>query len=182
MPLPKGVAGLRPTAARVRSAIFDRLGAEVTHARVLDLFAGSGALAFEALSRGAAHATLVELDPRVVRHLRRQTRALDLDAEVEIVQAEAASHLRRAIPRPHDLVLVDPPFSQPAVFGPIAHALLRGWLAAGAVVVCERELVRGKSASIPWPEALALEAERTYGQAVVEFLRPADPPSTGSSS
>ena len=70
--LPDGVAGLRPTGARVREAIFNRLQGEVEDARVLDLFAGSGALSIEALSRGARVATLIERDRAVLRHLQRQ--------------------------------------------------------------------------------------------------------------
>jgi 16S rRNA (guanine966-N2)-methyltransferase len=169
--LPRGVAGLRPTAARVRGAIFDRLGSEVEGARVLDLFAGSGAMAIEALSRGAASATLVDSDRRVVRHLHSQLAALDLGAVTEVVRADAAQALS-ARPRPYDIVVVDPPFATPDVFEPLCAALTRGWLAPKAVVVCERERVRGKSPPVRWPDTLTVEASRIYGQAVVEFLRP----------
>jgi 16S rRNA (guanine966-N2)-methyltransferase len=171
MSLPRGVSGLRPTGARVRGAIFDRLGAAVGDARVLDLFAGSGALTFEALSRGAERATLVEVDARVVRHLRSQAEALDLGARVEIVRADAVKFLRTAEARAYDLVLIDPPFATPEVVEPIAHALVRGWLAADAWVVCERELVRGQAYPVDWPSALELRVARTYGQAIVEFLQ-----------
>jgi 16S rRNA (guanine966-N2)-methyltransferase len=171
--LPKGVAGLRPTAARVRGAIFDRLGTEIVGARVLDLFAGSGAMAIEALSRGAAAATLVETDRRVVRHLHAQLAALDLGAFTEVLHADAQRFLamegRR---RPYDLVVIDPPFATPDVLPPLCEALGRGWLAPEAVVVCERERVRGKSPLVRWPDTLTVEAERIYGQAVVEYLRP----------
>ena len=170
MALPKGVDGLRPTAARVRGAIYDRLQHEVRGARVLDLFAGSGAMAIEALSRGAAFATLVEAHPRVVRHLHAQLQALDLRDVTRVLKGEAAAVLQGA-PEPYDLVIVDPPFATPDVFAPLAHDLAAGWLADNAVVVCERERVRGKSPSVTWPEGLTLEATRVYGQAVVEFLR-----------
>jgi 16S rRNA (guanine966-N2)-methyltransferase len=172
MSLPRGVAGLRPTAARIRGAIYDRLGPAIEGARVLDLFAGSGALSFEALSRGAEHATLVEVDGRVVRHLRGQARALALEGRVEIVRADALRFLRSAPVRPYDLVLVDPPFATPEVFEPIAHALVGGWLAADAWVVCERELVRGQCPAVAWPQGLELRVARTYGQALVEFFAP----------
>jgi 16S rRNA (guanine966-N2)-methyltransferase len=171
MSLPRGVAGLRPTAARVRGAIYDRLGAVIEGACVLDLFAGSGALSFEALSRGAERATLVEVDGRVVRHLHGQARALEVEASIEIVRADAIRFLCSAQARPHDLVLVDPPFAMPDVFEPIAQALVGGWLAADAWVVCERELVRGKCPAVAWPAGLELRVARTYGQAVVEFLQ-----------
>jgi 16S rRNA (guanine966-N2)-methyltransferase len=169
--LPRGIDGLRPTAARVRGAIFDRLGDEVVDARVLDLFAGSGAMAIEALSRGAATATLVDADRRVVRHLHTQLRALQLEGMTEVVCADAA-HALAGRPRPYDLVVIDPPFATPDVFAPLAQALTNGWLSPGAVVVCERERVRGKSPPVRWPDSLEIEASRIYGQAVVEFLRP----------
>ena len=170
MSLPRGVSGLRPTAARIRGAIFDRLAGAIEGAQVLDLFAGSGALSFEALSRGAERATLVEVDARVVRHLKTQTEALGLRERIAIVRADAIRFLRTTEPRPYDLVLVDPPFATPEVFEPIAQALVRGWLAADASVVCERELVRGQHPVVAWPPGLELRLARTYGQALVEFL------------
>lgn len=177
LPLPAGVPGLRPTGARVRGAIFDRLQAAVVGARVLDLFAGSGALAIEALSRGAERCTLLEIDGRVVRHLRRQLEVLSLSARAEVVQTDAQAWLRagRGNAAPYDLVLVDPPFAMPHVFEPIAQALVEGnWLARGAWIVCERERVRGTTPRVAWPSALELERERDYGQARLELLRRRD--------
>lgn len=171
--LPAGVPGLRPTGARVRGAIFDRLQREVVDARVLDLFAGSGALSIEALSRGASHGTLLEVDARVARHLRRQLDVLGLGDRCELHRADALAWIRagRGGRAPFDLVLVDPPFAMPEVFEPIARGLCEGgFLADGAWVVCERELVRGKSPGVDWPAALTLELCRDYGQARVEFL------------
>ncbi len=184
MPLPKGVPGLRPTGARVRGAIFDRLQTAVVDAHVLDLFGGSGALTLEALSRGATSATVIEFDPRVVAHLRRQLDALGLGERAQVIRGDSTTWLRggRTAPRPSDLVFVDPPFAMPDVFGPITHDLCEnGWLAPGARVVCERQLVRGKSPAVAWPSALTLELARDYGQARVEFLRLSDP-TPGSSS
>ncbi len=182
--LPRGVPGLRPTGARVRGAIFDRLQAAVVGARVLDLFAGSGALSLEALSRGAAWSTLVEVDPRVVRHLRRQLAVLELSAQAEVCRGDAPRWLRagRTGGAPYDLVFVDPPFATPEVFDPVVRGLVEGrWLAPGARVVCERELTRGKSPAIAWPSLLELELTRDYGQARVELLRFAgDPPRSSS--
>ncbi|MCX4239555.1 16S rRNA (guanine(966)-N(2))-methyltransferase RsmD [Paraliomyxa miuraensis] len=181
LPLPPGVPGLRPTGARVRGAIFDRLQREVIDARVLDLFAGSGALSLEALSRGAATCTMLEIDPRVVRHLRRQLDVLGLSARARVVQTDALAWLRTdrvdaaEVPMtsgPFELVFVDPPFRMPEVFEPVAQALVEGgWLAEDAWVVCERELVRGTTSPIAWPRALALERARDYGQARLELLR-----------
>ncbi len=177
LPLPEGVPGLRPTGARVRGAIFDRLQRAVVEARVLDLFAGSGALSLEALSRGAAHCTMLEIDARVVRHLRRQLDVLDLASRADVVQADAQVWLGRSrgSAAAYDLVFVDPPFAMPEVFEPIAHALVDGnWLAPGAWIVCERELVRGRTPIVAWPSALTLERTRDYGQARLELLCRAD--------
>jgi 16S rRNA (guanine966-N2)-methyltransferase len=177
LPLPEDVPGLRPTGARVRGAIFDRLQHAVVDARVLDLFAGSGALSLEALSRGAQWCTLLEIDARVVRHLRRQLEALAVTARAQVVQTEAQAWLRagRGNGAGFDLVFVDPPFAMPHVFEPIAQALVAGdWLAPGAWIVCERELVRGKTPIVAWPSALTLERTRDYGQARLELLRQRD--------
>ncbi|MCR9162042.1 MAG: 16S rRNA (guanine(966)-N(2))-methyltransferase RsmD [Nannocystaceae bacterium] len=168
--LPKGVPGLRPTAARVRGAVFDRIGSEVRGARVLDLFGGSGAMSVEAISRGAQKATVVELSGKVARHLRTQAEALGITEQLQVVKADALEFLQRG-GSAYDLVIIDPPFAIPEVVDGIAERIVQGWLAEGAIVVCERELVRGKSREVAWPESLELEATKHYGQAVVEFLR-----------
>jgi 16S rRNA (guanine966-N2)-methyltransferase len=170
LPLPRGVDGLRPTAAMVRAAIFDRLQAELAQARILDLFAGSGALSFEALSRGAATATLVEAHPRVARHLQAQAAALSLGEAATVVHADARRFLARAA-APHDVVLIDPPFAIPEIVDEVLGDLTRGWLAEGAVVVVERERIRGRAPDLSCPQGLSLEATRAYGQAQVDFLR-----------
>ncbi|MEM6292378.1 MAG: 16S rRNA (guanine(966)-N(2))-methyltransferase RsmD [Myxococcota bacterium] len=168
--LPRGVPGLRPTAARVRDAIFNRLRAEVPGARVLDLFGGSGAMSIEAISRGADRATVIELSGRVAKHLQAQAEALGVAEQVRVVKADALKYLGQPA-QPYDLVIVDPPFAKPDIFDAITAALVTGWLAEDAIVVCERELVRGKSRDVAWPDALTLEATKNYGQAVVEYLR-----------
>jgi 16S rRNA (guanine966-N2)-methyltransferase len=170
--LPRGVDGLRPMAARVRGAVFDRLGAHLEGARVLDLFAGSGAMGFEALSRGASLVTFVEADPRVIRHLRDQAAALGVEDRVDVRRGMLPAALV-AGPKAaaYDLVLVDPPFARPDVIEPVARELVaHAWLADGAIVVCERERVRGKSAAVTWPVGLELEQSRIYGQAQIDFL------------
>ncbi len=174
MTLPEGVPGLRPMASRIREAMFDRLGPDVADARVLDVFAGSGALAIEALSRGASSAVLFELDARVVRHLRAQLAQLSLTDRATVHSGDAVALLEAgpgARKAGYDLVFVDPPFASPHVFTPVLAALVdRGWLAPGARIVCERERVRGTAASIVCPDALEMDATRIYGQAQVEFF------------
>lgn len=184
LPLPSGVPGLRPMGARIRGSVFDRLQTSLADARVLDLFAGSGALSIEALSRGAASSTMLELSRRVVRHLSRQLEVLGLTDRVQLRNVDALAWIRAGCgsSAPYDLVFVDPPFAMPEVFGPLAQGLCDGgFLAPGARVVCERERVRGTSPAVAWPAALSLELSRDYGQARVEFLRLRDPQSRSPS-
>ena len=108
--------GLRPTPDRARETLFNWLAPHIGGARVLDLFAGTGALGFEALSRGAAHATLVERDGVAVRTLRQHQRMLD--ASADIAHADARAFLRQQLkaeggaPR-WDVIFLDPPFDSP---------------------------------------------------------------------
>ncbi|MBL4688971.1 MAG: 16S rRNA (guanine(966)-N(2))-methyltransferase RsmD, partial [Nannocystaceae bacterium] len=178
--LPEGVAGLRPMGARVRGALFDCLQAEVLGARVLDLFAGSGALGFEALSRGADHCTMLDLDTRVVAHLRTQADALSVGDRCTVVRTDALRYLASPPPkeRRFDLVFVDPPFAIPEVFDPVMQLLAEGgWLAPNARVACESERVRGKTRSIAWPSDLDPYFSRAYGQAHLEIARERSEPS-----
>jgi 16S rRNA (guanine966-N2)-methyltransferase len=101
---------LRPTLGRVRETLFNWLRADVPGSRCLDLFAGSGALGFEAASRGAAAVTLVESDRRVARCLREN--AARLDAHNVTVVCEPAERLLRRRGGPWDIIFVDPPFQQ----------------------------------------------------------------------
>ena len=172
-PLPATIAGVRPTGSRVREAIFDRLHLELPGAAVLDLFAGSGALSIEALSRGAARATLVEQQASVVRFLREQIRELALAPRVTLWQGEAREAVKRgpaALGGPFSLVLLDPPYEQTAALVPaLLPGLVAGWLAPGATVVCEYD--RSGRGLPALPEGLTIEASKRYGQVGVDFLR-----------
>jgi 16S rRNA (guanine(966)-N(2))-methyltransferase RsmD len=101
--------GLRPTPNRVRETLFNWLGQDLSGWRVLDAFAGSGALGFEAASRGASAVTLLERDPALVAHLNAQCRRLRLPA-VAVQQADALRWMAQATPGAFELVLLDPPF------------------------------------------------------------------------
>ena len=109
---PRG-ARTRPTADRVREALFSVLG-DLEGARVLDLFAGSGALGIEALSRGAAEATFVDSAPAALRALRENLTALDLEAEVRRADARGFLRSARKAGREYDLVFLDPPYRRAA--------------------------------------------------------------------
>lgn len=166
------IEGVRPTGSRTREAIFDRLHLGLPGTVVLDLFAGSGALAIEALSRGAKRATLVEQQPRVARFLGEQIRELALADRVRVCTGDARQILRgppAAIGGPFSLVLIDPPYEETMALVPIvAVALTAGWLLPDAIVVCEHDRTHALPA---WPAGYVLEASRRYGQTGVDFLR-----------
>ena len=103
--------GLRPTSDRVRETLFNWLMPKLPGARVLDLFAGSGALGLEAVSRGAASAQLVERDPQLVAALRGVVGKLGAGTQVEVIAGDALQWLGSAPPAQADLVFLDPPFA-----------------------------------------------------------------------
>jgi 16S rRNA (guanine966-N2)-methyltransferase len=156
-------AGTRPTSDRVREALFSILGARVAGARVLDLFAGSGALGLEALSRGADAVTFVETAPPALRALRANVAALDADADV--VRADALKWLRAASAgsRQYDLVFLDPPYRQAETLGAALSELLPAVLARGALVVSESDRRAPLELTIPTTD------ERRYGDTLIRF-------------
>jgi 16S rRNA (guanine966-N2)-methyltransferase len=130
--------GLRPTPDRVRETLFNWLQAELRGARVLDLFAGSGALGLEAVSRGAREAFLVERDPRLAESLRATVARLQGGDQVEVVAADALAWLRAPLHGRFDLVLLDPPFDA-GLWQPVL-ACLGPWLAERAWLYLEAPL------------------------------------------
>ena len=156
----------RPTRSRVREALFSIVAPRLAGARVADLYAGSGALGLEALSRGAAHVTFVEHEARALSCLRRNLQAARLAPEQYTLLTSDAQRLQ-ADP-PFDLVLVDPPF---ALREPLPPALLQpGALAAGALLVLEQPSER----IAPLRQgALALESMRPYGSSSLWLYAPA---------
>ena len=102
--------GVRPTTDRVREAWMSMLGHRIEGATVTDLFAGSGALGLEALSRGAAHVTFVERSRRAIRVLERNIGSLGADELTTVVRGDAVAHASRLDPRGCDLALADPPY------------------------------------------------------------------------
>lgn len=136
---PRGNA-TRPTADRVREALFSILGSSVQGARVLDLFAGSGAMSIEALSRGALEATLVDSSSAAIGAIRSNLSRLGIAAEVH--RQTAATFLRRARSdaRQYDLVFLDPPYRDAGALGSELSSALRPVLAPGARVVVESDV------------------------------------------
>lgn len=164
--------GLRPTADRVREALFSILGDAVRDARILDLYAGTGALALEAISRGARSATCVERSAAALRALERNVRALGLDARVRIERADALGYLRglRDQTDRFDLVFCDPPYAEE--LAPILEDVVaREWWSTAVVVE--------HAAARPPATPAGVEADtRRYGDTgLTIFRRPAGDPS-----
>lgn len=162
----------RPTSDRAREALFSALEARhgtLRRATVLDLYAGSGALGLEALSRGAARAVLVESDARAARTARANLAALGLPGGQ--VVADRVERLLAAGPGGpgFDVVLADPPYVlDPAAA--IAALVSRGWLAPGATVVLERS---ARDRPWVWPAGLEPLRDRRYGEAALWYATPA---------
>jgi 16S rRNA (guanine966-N2)-methyltransferase len=165
--------GTRPTSDRAREGLFATivsLTGSLDGARVLDLYAGSGAVGLEALSRGAERVLLVESGPRAARVIRDNIEAIGLAGaevltdRVERVLARGPEHGR------YDVVFADPPY---ALAGDEVSATLqtlsdRGWLAPGALVIVERAT---RSGSVSWPAGLEPDRARRYGEATFWYAR-----------
>jgi 16S rRNA (guanine966-N2)-methyltransferase len=153
----------RPTSDRVREALFSVLGTSVHDARVLDLFAGSGALGIEALSRGAASAVFVDRAAKAIAAIRTNLETLGIEADVRRMEARAA--LRSALSRgeAYDLVFLDPPYRRSAELGRELSEALPAVLAAGARVVSESDR------RDPLALEFALAGERRYGDTVIRI-------------
>jgi pantetheine-phosphate adenylyltransferase/16S rRNA (guanine(966)-N(2))-methyltransferase RsmD len=160
--------GVRPTADRVREALFARLG-DLSGARVLDLYAGSGALGIEALSRGAARAVFVERAAGALAVLRGNLASLGIEDRTEVFRGDVATVVRRLgrLERRFELVFLDPPYADAAQPERALRALVdSGILAAQATVVVETTRER----RLPEVEGLAPLDERRYGDTVIHRL------------
>ncbi|MGW2217014.1 16S rRNA (guanine(966)-N(2))-methyltransferase RsmD [Nonomuraea sp. NPDC001684] len=168
--------GTRPTSDRAREGIFLTLDSlyGLREARVLDLYAGSGAVGLESLSRGAAHALLVESDAKAIRTIRANIRSLGLEG-AELVADKVERVLARPPEEPFDIVFADPPYALGDGEVTRVLELLRdnGWLMDEGLVAFERE-TRGKS--LMWPEGYVEERVRRYGEASVWYGRAAGNP------
>jgi 16S rRNA (guanine966-N2)-methyltransferase len=157
----------RPTSDRVREALFQRLGA-LDGQRVLDLFAGSGALGLEARSRGAEHVTLVDSAPAAIKAIGANVAALGASpghAEVRRQDARAFLRSARAAGRQYDLVLLDPPYRLAAELGRELSPLIAAVLAPGGRVVSESD----RRAPLELDPDLPLTDERRYGDTLIRF-------------
>jgi 16S rRNA (guanine966-N2)-methyltransferase len=164
---PRGPA-TRPTADQVRIALMDTLAPRLPGARILDLFAGAGGVGFEALSRGAAHATFVEQDPRAVAALRDNVAALGLSAAARVRRADVLREipaLYRAGER-FDVVFLDPPYDAGLV-EPTLEALGGGGLSLAEGLVIAQHFTKRAPAEVIG--ALAAFRRRRFGETMLTF-------------
>jgi 16S rRNA (guanine966-N2)-methyltransferase len=171
---PKG-EGTRPTSDRVREALMsslaNRLGADLGGAVVLDLFAGSGALALEALSRGASRAVLVERDRGALRTIAENVASLGVADRVKVIAGDSlgASALRASALGPFTLLFCDPPYriDQARVAARVAALGAAGAIAEGAPLAWEH----AAGGAVPEPDGFAQERTYRYGDTAVTLLR-----------
>jgi len=159
----------RPTSDRAREGLFSMLASRIGSfegLQVADLFAGTGALGLEALSRGAAHCTFVEKDRAALDTLRRNVERLGAGDQADI-RAQLVEH---ASPpgRPCDLVLIDPPYGSDLADTALARIVQPGWLASGTWISLETA-----SETLAVPAGLAVDAQRRFGKALISLLRAA---------
>lgn len=169
---PEGKDAVRPTSDRAREAIFNVLlhrfqgrGFTLTGARVVDAFAGTGAMGLEALSRGAAHVTFLDLNRDALAALKANVRAVKAEGETRIEAADATRPPRPTAPC--QLAFLDPPYEAGLLEPALAALLSGGWLAPGAIVVCEGPV----TVDLTPPDGVEIADERRYGKAKVTFLR-----------
>jgi 16S rRNA (guanine966-N2)-methyltransferase len=160
----------RPTSDRVREALFSAIESalgSLEGLRFLDLYAGSGAVGLEALSRGAAAVTLVEQDRRTAELIRTNARDVGLTG-AEVVASPVLRCLGHEPRAPYDVVFLDPPYSLPpeAVAADLDALVTHGWLAGDGLVVVERS---SRARTIAWPDGLRPGRERRYGETVLCF-------------
>ncbi len=160
------LAGLRPTPDRVRETLFNWLQPVIAGARCLDLFAGSGALGIEALSRGAAHVDFVDRDPLIGKHLVTTLQHLGVGSpEVTVAQAQA---FLNGTAQPFDVVFLDPPYAA-GLLEPVCRQLAQqGWLAPAAHVYLECPAQHGLPAL---PEGWVVHRAKRAGQVGYHLLR-----------
>ena len=167
----------RPTSDRVREALFSSLeslhGGDLRGVRFADLYAGSGAVGLEALSRGASRALLVESDPKAARIIRENIATLGVAGQAELLTVKAAAAVAGAAPGgPFDIVFADPPYAvgQDELAEVLKGLAGNGWLAEDAVLVIERAR---RSPEPPWVQHITGERSRRYGETTLWYGRAA---------
>jgi 16S rRNA (guanine966-N2)-methyltransferase len=159
--------GLRPTADRVRETQFNWLQQDIAKARCLDLFAGSGALGFEAVSRGAAQVTMIESQRNVFRSLQQNSALLQAREAVRLVNADALRWLQGTAER-YQLVFVDPPFNSKLMQPVIDQLEHGGWLMPAALIYLEQD-VHEEPPQLP--DSWRIIRDKTAGQVRYQLVQ-----------
>ncbi|WP_457668082.1 16S rRNA (guanine(966)-N(2))-methyltransferase RsmD [Thiolapillus sp.] len=162
------VPGLRPTADRLRETLFNWLQGYIEGADCLDLFAGSGALGLEALSRGAKHVRFVDQSRAVTRQLDQNLRLLDVQDRAEVVSTDGMRLLGQDADRQFDIVFLDPPFSNDWLAQACENLERNGWLKSNSWIYLEQDSHRDGPAV---PESWHVHRQAKAGQAACTLLR-----------
>lgn len=167
-----GESTTRPTADRVREALFNVLahgidGFALDDVHVLDLFAGTGALGIEALSRGAAYCIFIEMDAEARGAIRSNIEAFDLTGCTRVFRRDATDLGPAGNRAPADLVFIDPPYGKGLAVKALSAAIDGGWISNDAIVVVEES----DDTAIDWPASLQVLDQRTYGRTAITVLR-----------
>ena len=169
--VPKG-RDVRPTTDRMRERLFSILShhkyPDMEGARVADLFAGTGALGLEALSRGADHVCFVEMARPSLQIIRENVRSLEVEADIHILPASATK--LPATDAPFDFIFMDPPYRKDLVLPALDALASNGWLKAGSVIVCEL----ASDEETEFPDTFEMLDDRTPGQQRIVILCPAN--------
>lgn len=160
----------RPTSDKIRGSLFNIIGSRVQDARVLDLFAGTGALALEALSRGGESAVIVDSSRAALQVIDRNARSVlqeDFEYRSHILHMDYRSAIGALEGRMFDLVFLDPPYRMTEAYGEALMLLYKAeMLAPGCLIVMERQ----KNAKVPLPETFIVIDTRLYGDTAVDFV------------
>ena len=165
----KDIEGLRPTTDRTKETLFNWLMHDINNANCLDCFSGSGSLAFEALSRFAKQATLLEKDKSVAQQLRENLAVLSVD-NAEVIEGDSLNYLKQVAKRQYDIVFIDPPFNK-GLAQPCCDALYsNGYLAKQALVYIETEV---ELTNLIIPDTWELLKTKSTGQVTYQLYRQA---------
>ncbi len=163
---PEGLA-TRPTADRVKEALFSVINFDIPNARVLDLFGGTGQLGIEALSRGAASAVFVDAGEPACKLIKENLRRTKLEDRAVVVRADYMDYLRRCKER-FDIIFLDPPYAEVFLENSIKCITEIDILQSGGIIVCERPL--GKE--LPWEyPAFTRSKDYKYGKTLITLYR-----------
>ncbi|MBV9102779.1 MAG: 16S rRNA (guanine(966)-N(2))-methyltransferase RsmD [Candidatus Eremiobacteraeota bacterium] len=163
--VPRG-AEIRPTPGRVREALFSIIGTRVNGARVLDVYAGTGIVGFEALSRGAAHVTFIEARQRTAAQIRALAAELGVSERVWVL-AVSAERAPALLHEPYDIVYADPPYARGLPAGLFARLRLRGVIDTKTLVIYEH-----RAAAPMLPEGMRSLRLARYGDVALSFMQP----------